>query len=61
MAVSLLRLRDLAQAVGVSLSDVVGEPGVTADQATEVVALWSRVPEDRRELALRLLRDFVRP
>lgn len=61
IAVSMLRLRDLAHALGISLSEVVGEPGRGDEPAAEVVALWSRVPEERRELALRLLRDFVRP
>ncbi len=61
IAVSMLRLRDLAQALGINLSDVVGEPDGVRDSVEEVAALWSRVPEDRRELALRLLRDLVRP
>ncbi len=61
IAVSLLRLRALALALGISLSEVVGEPGATPAPAAEVAVLWSRLPEDRRELALRLLRDFARP
>ena len=61
IAVSMLRLRDLAHALGITLSDVVGEPDGEHESDAEVAALWSTVPAERRELALRLLRDFARP
>jgi len=61
IAVSLLRLRDLARALGISLRDAVGEVDSDSDRAAEVSVLWSRISDERRELALRVLRDFARP
>ena len=52
-------LKELCEAAGVTASVVKGL--VKLGAVAEVAALWSRVPEDRRDLALRLLHDFARP
>ncbi len=65
VSLSLPRLKALADALGVTLADVFGDtPGVPDapwdPSEAALVALYRRIPEDRRELAMRVLSEFAR-
>lgn len=65
-ALSLSRLRDIADTLDIGLAELFREvhtPIVvqgTDPQAVEALALWRGIPAERRELAMRVLREFGR-
>jgi transcriptional regulator with XRE-family HTH domain len=60
MATSLLRLRDLAHAVGVELLSLLEQAPAARPENLELLTVWEQIPAERRELALRVLRDIAR-
>jgi transcriptional regulator with XRE-family HTH domain len=65
VSLSLPHLKALADALGVSLADVFGEaPGVPDapwdPSEAAFVAVFRRIPADRRDLAMRVLSEFAR-
>ncbi len=65
-ALSLTNLLRVAEALEVGLGDLIDvqrdapAPTLPADEL-EWLALWKRMPADRRQLALRTMREFARP
>lgn len=51
-------LSRLAAALGVSLAELVCEP---TDGSEKVLRIWSAIPEDKRDQAIRVLEAFIDP
>lgn len=66
ISLSMARLRKIAKALGVPMAEVFASVGADVPEVpwegdeAAAAAAWRRVPEDRRDLALRLLREFAR-
>ena len=66
-ALSVMRLRVVAGVLGVGMAELfadvdsdVPEPVVDPDEI-KVTSIWKKIPDDRRELALKVLKAFTAP
>ncbi len=65
-SLSLARLREVAAALDVELSELFKTrddevpSGQLGDGAVELLATWAAVPDERRDRAMRVLREFTR-
>ena len=59
---ALTKLRDVARVLGVSLEDLVapGDPHAEDESELQLLAVWRALPEERREVAIRVLRELGR-